>query len=240
MELTNQRVFIFGGTSGFGYALARAVLAQGARVIITGRSKDRLNQALDSLAPKGQVQGFIADTADRSEIEELFAKLGQFDHFVSLAGGFTPGSFLTGPEADVRAAVDEKLFVNMILARLCAPHLSSGGSIVFTAGADGTPVEAAGAYVGNAAIRTLVQGLAAELAPGIRVNAVAPIWTPTGLWRDLPKAQVAQMREHLTQTIPLKRVATVDEVADAYCFLMKNTFMTGQTINIDGGLSIPR
>ena len=84
----------------------------------------------------------------------------------------------------------------------------------------------------------MVAGMAVEAAPQIRVNAVAPTWTPTGLWRDLDAEQLTQSQANMTAQIPLQRVAQVDEVASAYLFAMTNQFVTGQVINVDGGISV--
>lgn len=84
----------------------------------------------------------------------------------------------------------------------------------------------------------MVAGLAVELAPKIRVNAVAPTWTPTGLWRDLQGQELKSNQAQMVQQIPLQRVSKVEEVAKAFLFLMDNGFVTGQTIHVDGGISV--
>lgn len=239
--MKNKTIFIFGGSSGIGLAIARQVASKGGSLIVTGRNPDKLSAVVTSLRATGAtVQGHQADTEDRSGLEALITNLGPVDHFVSMAGGFTPGGFLSAAEDDIRHGVEEKLFANMVLARLVSPHLQTGGSMTFTAGADGNPQAAAGPFTGNAAIRVLVQGLAADLAPRIRVNAVAPIWTRTALWRDLPDQVVDEMEQALARKIPLQRTARPEEIADAYLFLMQNGFITGQTLCIDGGLSLPK
>ncbi|WP_141729379.1 SDR family oxidoreductase, partial [Lactiplantibacillus plantarum] len=90
----------------------------------------------------------------------------------------------------------------------------------------------------NKAINTMVVGLAVELAPDYRVNAVAPTWTPTGLWRQLSDAQLAAQAATVSAGNPLKRVATPAEVASAYVYLMQNEFMTGQVLHVDGGVEL--
>ncbi|MEK6296853.1 MAG: SDR family oxidoreductase, partial [Paraburkholderia tropica] len=97
---------------------------------------------------------------------------------------------------------------------------------------------ASGAIVGNDAIRSLVEGLAVELAPRARVNAVAPTWTRTPLWRNLPASDVDAIEQRFTSLIPLGRTAKVEEVAAAYLFLIGNGFVTGQTIAVDGGVTL--
>ena len=110
--------------------------------------------------------------------------------------------------------------------------------MTFTAGTGGRPQNASGAIIGNDSIRTMVQGLAAEMAPKARVNAVAPTWTVTPLWRNMSEEQVKATKENFSKMIPLGRTATIQEVASAYIFLMENSFITGQTIQVDGGITL--
>lgn len=239
MTLHGKTVLIIGGSSGFGFSVARQVAKAGATPIITGRDEAKLAQAVTSLREDAaSAQGFRADTKDQSGLAALFAKLGSFDHLVSTAGGFMGGGFLDAAFEVIEKAVHEKLFDNLTIARLARPYLREGGSMVFTAGSGGRPHNASGAIIGNDAIKTMVAGLAVELAPHGRANAVAPTWTRTPLWRNMPAEQVDATEKYFTDTIPLKRTAAIDEVASAYVFLMENGFVTGQTITVDGGLTL--
>lgn len=239
MSLNHKTLLILGGTSGFGYSIAEQALAKGAKLIITGRDAAKLDKAVAALKAKGaDVTGHVVDAADRKGLEDFFSTVGSYDHFVSMAGGFMGGSFLEAPEDVIRKAIEEKLFANITISRLAAPHVREGGSMVFTAGSGGHPHDASGAFVGNVAISTMVQGLAFEMAPKARVNAVAPTWTPTQLWRGMTADQVAQTKAYFEKTIPLHRTAEIAEVGSAYIFLMENGFITGQTITVDGGLTL--
>ncbi len=84
----------------------------------------------------------------------------------------------------------------------------------------------------------MVAVLAVEMASNWRVNAVAPTWTPTGLWRELTADQVVQQATNFAQGVPMKRVATKEEVASAYLYLMQNDFVTGQVFHVDGGVDL--
>lgn len=110
--------------------------------------------------------------------------------------------------------------------------------MTFTAGSGCRPDNASGAILGNEGISTLVRGLAIELAPKVRVNAVAPTWTPTPLWREVAAEDVAVTQRQLKEQTLLKQTGMPQEVAQAYFFLMGCDFITGQTINVDGGLSL--
>lgn len=238
-ELKGRRVVIVGGTSGFGFEVARMARDAGAQVVITGRDAQRRDAALAALAtPQNTVSALALDIADEAALADFFARIEPFDHLVSMAGGAMGGGFLEAPLETIRQAVEEKFYANLRLARHAAPRLREGGSLVFTAGSGGRPHNASGAIVGNDAIRTLVEGLAVELAPRARVNAVAPTWTRTPLWRNLPASDVDAIEQRFTSLIPLGRTAKVEEVAAAYLFLMSNGFVTGQTIAVDGGVTL--
>lgn len=239
MDLTDKRVLIVGGTSGFGYEVARQVVAAGGQVHVIGRTAKHVDQAVQRLSTAAvTVTGSALDAQNAAQLTQFLAQQAPFDHVVSFLGGAMGGGFLENSVADIRAAVEDKFFANLQLVQLAVPHLNAHGSLLLTSGAGGHPAEASGAIVGNQAINTLVQGLAVELAPAYRANAVAPTWTPTGLWRQLTPEQVAQQVSDFSAGVPLKRVATVREVATAYLYLMQNDFVTGQVLTVDGGVEL--
>lgn len=227
------------GSSGFGKATALKAAELGAKVTITSRDAAKLEQVVGEFAAVGYaVAGHVVDAADVSSIAALFDGIASFDHLVSMAGGAMGGGFLAADYDTIKHAVDEKLFANLQIARHAAKRIAEGGSMTFTAGSGGRPHNASGAIIGNDAIRILVEGLAVELAPKARVNAVAPTWTPTPLWRGMAAAELKATQERFAQTIPLGRTAEIDEVASAYIFLLQCSFITGQTIAVDGGLTL--
>jgi len=238
-NLQGRTVLIIGGTSGIGFCVGILAAHAGAKLIVTGRDAERRERAVAELLRAGaQVSGHALDASDSTALTGFFDQVEPFDHLVSMAGGFMGGGFLEAPLEVIRKAVEDKLFTNLQIARAAAPRLRDGGSMVFTAGNGGRPHNASGAIIGNAAIRTMVQGLAVELAPRARANAVAPTWTRTPLWRHMPREQIDATEAHFSATIPLGRTAKIDEVASAYLFLMQNGFITGQTIAVDGGVEL--
>ncbi|GBQ93224.1 dehydrogenase [Acetobacter nitrogenifigens DSM 23921 = NBRC 105050] len=239
MSLNRKTLVVIGGTSGFGKALAERAAALGASLVVTGRDAAKLSQVVDEFSGRGfRVKGHIVDASNEDSLASFFESVPSFDHLVSMAGGFMGGGFLGADYETIYRAVDEKLFANLRIARYAAAKVGAGGSMVFTAGAGGRPDNASGAIVGNDAIRLLVQGLAVELAPNARVNAVAPTWTETPLWRNMPPADVQATKERFAKAIPMGRTATIDEVVQVYLFLMRCGFITGQTIIVDGGLTL--
>lgn len=237
-KLEHKRILVLGGTSGFGEQVSRQALQTGADVTVVGRNKARLTAAVNELktvAPS--VTGIMLDASKQAALRAYLDHTAKFDHVVSMLGGAMGGGFLSASMATIRTAIEQKFFVNLEIARTVIPLLNEHGSLLFTGGTGGHPYDASGAIVGNQAIKTMVAGLAVEAAPKIRVNAVAPTWTPTGLWRALDQHDLRQNETEMINQIPLQRVSQPAEVASAYLFLMQNEFITGQVINVDGGIS---
>ena len=235
MNLTNQHVAILGGSSGIGLAVARMAAEEGARVIVASSSRSRLDQALASL-PEG-VEGRVADVADGSAIEALFASLGTIDHLV-----YTAGEALRLMRLDEIAIADARAFFELrywgalAAARAARPCLSPGGSIVFTSGVAGARPGAGWSVAASicAAMEGLTRALAVELAP-VRVNIVSPGVVRTPLWRDMEEAARDELYASEARRLPVGHVGEPEEIAEAYLYLMRQTYVTGQTLQVDGG-----
>ncbi|PJM74680.1 short-chain dehydrogenase [Bifidobacterium simiarum] len=241
--MRDSRVLVIGGTSGFGLRIAELALEAGARVTAIGRSAAHIEEAESRLRQQDEngddprYEVACCDVTDTDTFDECIGARAPFDHVVSMMGGAMGGGFLSNTDEAIRSAVDGKYLMALRIARIVLPRIADGGSLTLTAGSGGRPYNASGAVLGNQAIATLTQGLAIESAPRVRVNAVAPWWTPTGLWRDVPADQLHRQSEQMAAANPLKRLGTVDEVARTYLFLMSNGFINGQTIHVDGGIS---
>lgn len=235
--LDRQRVLVIGGSSGIGHEVARQAAAQGAGLTIAGRDRARLAAAAERL---GGVETVELDAHDDGAVERFFAGLGLVDHVVSMVGDSMAGGFTTTTPETMRHVLGSKFWANWTIGRHAAPALREGGSLTFTSGTGGRPHEISATYVANLGLGALVQGLAVELAPGTRVNAVAPTFmgTATAFWKDVPREEVRRQEATLGERVPLQRVATVSEVAAAYLHLMTNGFITGQTVAIDGGVML--
>ncbi|UPT36786.1 SDR family oxidoreductase [Pseudomonas amygdali] len=237
--LQGKTVALIGGSSGIGLRVAQLAADEGAHLIVVGRNAQRLDEARADLSTRGvTVQTFAADAHDPARLEALFAELPAFDHLVSMVGDVMGGGFIGASMAEIRRVLESKFFTNVRIGQLAAGKVREGGSLVFTSGTGGRAQDACASYVGNLGINALVEGLAVELAPKVRVNAVSPTWTVTPFWRDQSAEQVEATRQHFAQAIPLRRTAQIDELAMTYVFLMKNGFITGQHIAVDGGIML--
>ena len=236
MLLKGKKVVIIGGTSGIGLAIARQAGAEGASLVIVGRDPVKVSNAAETLG--GDVQGVVSDAHDHQALEKFVATLRELDHLVSMIGDTMAGGFLQTPLDTMRHVLHSKFWTNLLIARFAAPLLRDGGTITFTSGSGVRAQEAAASYVANQALAAMAQGLASELGPRVRVNVVAPAFMDTGLWRTKPREQIDARIRSYAQVNPLGRVGTPEEVASAYMFLMHNTYMTGQVMQVDGGMML--
>ena len=234
---TPRHAVVIGGTAGIGLAAARLLAARGHRVTVVGRDPDRLKRALAEL--DGQdVQGRTASTSDRAALDALFAELGAVDDLIVTA----PGTGAPGTLAELDLGTLEEAFrtkfsglTNAIQAAL--PHLASSGSITLVSAASAQTALAgtAGLAAVNGAVETLIPTLALELAP-IRVNCVSPGVIDTEWWdRVVPPEQRAAAMESFVAGTPVGRVGTAEDVADVIALLVRNGFLTGTVIPVDGG-----
>src|SRR5262249_30306366 len=239
MNLLDQKlVVVIGGSSGIGHEVARQTSAQGAHLIITGRNPAKLDAAAERLG--AVVQTAVLDAHDEAALEGFFSRMESIDHLVSMVGDSMAGGFLTTAPETMRHVLHSKFWTNWMIARHAASKVRAGGSMTFTSGSGGRAQDISASYVANLGIGALVQGLASELAPHIRVNAVAPTFMGTGtlFWKDMPPDEIEQAQAAFSESVPLKRVGTVAEVAAAYVHLMTNGFITGQVLAVDGGVML--
>lgn len=235
MALQGARILVVGGASGIGHAVARAAQAEGAEVVIASTNPERLAAAAQRLDGAATA---VLDIADEAAVAGFFAGSGSFDHLVTTAGDW--GVARRGPLAEMDMKDAEALFRvrfwgAAILAKHGAPHVRPGGSIVLTSGMSAwRPVKGsvmATAMAGS--IEHLVIGLARELAP-IRVNGVFPGGVATEIFAGLPE-DIRKAEEARFAGQPLPRIGQPDEVAEAYLYLMKAGYTTGQALMVDGG-----
>jgi NAD(P)-dependent dehydrogenase (short-subunit alcohol dehydrogenase family) len=242
MSLSGQRIVVVGGGSGIGLAVAKAAHAQGARVALVGRSKDRLQTAVKQLG--ADVEIATADARDPGAIAAELSSWQPIDHLVLTTSASASGLGVQKSMADMpldaaRAFFDGKLWSQVTAAQAALRHLSPAASITFTSGVasrKGLPNHTIIA-ANNAAIEALAKQLAREIAPR-RVNVVAPGLTATGVYDHLAPTEREAFLAHVTAHLPIPRPATPDEIATAYMFAMTATYLTGAVIDIDGGLLV--
>jgi len=234
-ELKDKGVVVLGGASGIGLATALAAATRGAVVTVTSRNGERVAQAVRRIG--GSARGEVVDLENEEETRALCERVGAFDHLVYTAGDellFSPVAQLD--LAAARRAFEVRVFGALGAMKHAAPRIKPGGSIVLTHGIAGAR-PSAGWAVGAAvcgAMEALTRALAVELAP-VRVNAVSPGFVRTPLWNPIPEARREALFREAGSKLLTKRIGEAAEIAEAYCYLMENTFTTGQTLVVDGG-----
>jgi len=233
MSLKDQTVVILGGSSGIGLATAKAALVEGAKVIITGRSRDRLEQARTSL--EADLRTVALDVTDEAGTRTLFTGFDHVDHVFITAGTVAFDPKLVPDSASMRAAIDMRFLGALYAAKYAATKMGAGGSITFMSGTTALrPLPGASVATASCgAVEAFARSLAVDLAP-IRVNTIQPGLVDTP-FLDVLGDQRHAIVEDYSRRLPVKRPGRPEEIADAVLFLMKNGFVTGITLTIDGG-----
>ncbi|NUR26073.1 MAG: SDR family oxidoreductase [Catenulispora sp.] len=231
--LDGQSVLVVGRAGGIARAVAVAARDAGAQVIAAGRGKDTLAAAY---AGEPAIRTETVDVTDDASIAALGERLGGIDHVVSTASARARGRLADLDREAVRLSFDTKVIGPLMLAKHLAPRMTEAGSFVIFSGVAAVKITAGtlGVAVTNGAADVLARSLALELAP-IRVNAVSPGVIDTGAWDALGEQGKADYFAEMSARNPARRVGTAADVADAVLYARTSTFLTGQTLHIDGG-----
>ena len=250
-SLAGKVAVITGSSKGIGKAIAERMAEQGAKVVISSRKQvpcDELAAALNARYGAGTAIAVAANISSKEQLKNLVdvasEKLGKIDVLVCNAASNPYYGPMAGIEDDqFRKILDNNVLSNHWLINFVAPQMIArkDGAIIIVSsigGLRGTPV--IGAYgISKAADMQLARNLAHEFGPhNVRVNCIAPGLIKTdfakALWED------AEMLKKRTATTPLRRIGEPDEIAGAAVFLASQAgaFITGQSIVIDGGVTI--
>lgn len=235
---TKARVFIVGGTTGMGLACAAALCERGMEVIIGGRSTSRLQRAVESL-PAGALAQPI-DMTDPDSVQRAVQELSRLDHVILAASGSVAWGPVTEVSAeDLERAMQVKVVGYWRVLRAVLPILHERGSITLFSGAASRKAMRGTAALAavNGAINRMARTLAIELAP-IRVNTVSPGLIETSAYDGMPADARRAMFDAAAQSIPVARIGTAPEVAQAALMLTTNAYATGALLDIDGGTQL--
>lgn len=243
--LIGKIAVITGGNSGIGYATAKKFKEEGATVVITGRSKEKVELAAAELG----VKGIIADVSNLSAIDEAVGlikdEFGKIDILFVNAGVFIPMPVGQSSEDGFDNLMDINFKGAVFTIERFLPILNDGGNIVNLSSINAyTGMPNTAVYgASKAALNAYTRAAATELSPRkIRVNALnpGPIATPIFSKTGMSEEQLQGMGEMMQKRIPLKRYGRPEEIAEVAAFLAsdKASFITGAEYNVDGGLNV--
>ncbi|MDH6629932.1 NAD(P)-dependent dehydrogenase (short-subunit alcohol dehydrogenase family) [Streptomyces sp. LBL] len=241
-EPSGKAALVTGASRGIGFGVAKALIARGDRVCITGRNEDALKEAVEQLGAD-RVIGVAGKAHDEEHqavaVERTIEAFGRVDFLVNNAG--TNPVF--GPIADLDLDIARKVFETNVVSALGfaqktwhAWQKDNGGAIVNIASVAGVSASPfIGAYgISKAAMINLTLQLAHEYAPGVRVNAIAPAVVKTEFAKALYEGREAEA----AAGYPLARLGVPDDIGGAAAFLTseQSDWITGQTLVVDGGI----
>jgi NAD(P)-dependent dehydrogenase (short-subunit alcohol dehydrogenase family) len=232
-SLKDQTVLVIGRGSGLARAIVLAARDEGAQVVAAGRDQEALGAAYEG---EPGVSTELVDLNDEASIAALGERLGTIDHVVSTASARARGRLADLDRDAVRVSFDTKVIGPLMLAKHLAPRMGKGGSFVIFSGVAAAKIAVGTMAVAitNAAADTLARSLALELAP-IRVNAISPGVIDTGAWDAFGAQGKADYFADISSRNPAGRIGTIEDIAQGVLFALTNTFLTGQTLHIDGG-----
>ncbi|MFO7287448.1 MAG: SDR family oxidoreductase [Gammaproteobacteria bacterium] len=235
IDFENQKILVIGGSSGIGFATAQLAAELGAAVTIASRSEAKLRDAAERIGPG--IAYRVLDLTSDDQVKAFFEQGDAWDHVVVTGSDVKMAAVRQLPMEDALGAMNSKFWGFYRVARHA--RIRDGGSLGVVAGYLATRPVAGRALMGaiNAALESLVQGLALELKP-VRVNAVSPAVVKTEMWSSMtPEAREA-MYAKVAATYPAGRAAEPRDIAKQLLLLAATEYATGTIVTLDGGASI--
>lgn len=247
LEIKNKVALVAGSSRGIGKAIARSLLAEGAKVVVTGRGEEDIRACKDEFG-EGNVLCLVADMVKADDIRNVVSKIsttwGAIDLLVANIGSGRGKPGWNAGEDQLLKMWETNFLASVRLVTEVLPGMveKGTGSILLVssiAGIETSPAPLAYSSA-KAALLNYTKNLSVELAPrGIRVNAIAPgnILFPGGSWEKHLETRKDEVLKYIETNVPMKRFGTPQEIADAAAFLCsaRAAFITGACLVADGG-----
>ena len=247
-DFSGKNVFIFGGTSGINLGIAESFVAAGARIGVASRSQAKVDAAVAHLSrPEAPAEGFSLDVREPQAVADALVSFvqrhGKIDVLVSGAAGNFPAAAATLSPNGFKSVVDIDLLGTFNVMRAAWPHLTKPGASVINISAPQAIVAMAmqvHVCAAKAGVDMITKTLAIEWGPeGVRINSVipGPIDGTEGMARLAPDESA---RRGVIQAVPMRRMGTPQDVADACLFLASDAarYVSGAVLPVDGGWAV--
>ena len=252
LGIKGRRAIVTGGGSGIGYETARVFLQEGVRVLIAGRTADKIKKARDELAAKtgGEVHAVQADMTREDDIKRMVEtatqKLGGVDILVNNAGTMYSGRFAVLDDNELKNQLETKLFVHARNPPRLSMMKAQKWGASSTRSAPRSRTDMFGSGMTNSALLNLTKSLSTEFGEdNVLVNAICPGWVDTNLWKrnaeglrqELGAKSEEEARRLAARKNSLNRMGRPEELANATVFLCSEraSYITGVSLNMDGG-----
>lgn len=243
MELKNKVVFITGSTQGIGAAMAIAFAKQGAKIIVNGRKQELPADLKNALDKESADYRYLSADLTQANLEEIgktaWDLFGKIDVLINNAGQAKDKLFIGMHDADFEKVLDLDLKVPFFLSKAIMKKMNKERSGVIINLSSVVGLHGNAGQANYAAAKAGLIGFTKSIARegalrNIRVNAIAPGMIDTEMTQKLSE----RVKKNILEQIPLRRLGLANEIAQGAIFLAQNDYVTGQTIVIDGGMTI--